>query len=406
MASNDVNADPAVEESEHHGRFFAVDRRCVEDATRYGDGITAAVAYITLARFTGRDQVATLAGMTAIHTRTGLTRGRADLGLKTLERAGLVTPSGTENDRRHLKPWGLVQADRAKLTPRQQKILLRLLSKKEPITSRADPDHRIASTLVRKGILEPTKALPGKPCFRLIAPEWVWLPNTLVDGFGTGDSPLARIRQIQDRRAVLVLLDCYRLGNLAEDGGLPWHYVRQTFKRKDIYTRGHFTVWGFVAGGSTAQWDPLFTRFKAKDQDAANRDLWRIFHALRDAGLVEYVGHIVEGLNEGAQALHAYALPYTGEEPERAVALAAHKAGRMMISEKKYQEAKAALGVDPWLCPVRSHIKNVELIGIVRPVHRPHTRMTSAWNRNFLSQCADHRALFESLAQSAAASAA
>ncbi len=58
------------------GQFFLVDWRCVEDATRYGDGVNAAVAYIALARFTGRDQMTTLAGMTAIHERTGLSRGR------------------------------------------------------------------------------------------------------------------------------------------------------------------------------------------------------------------------------------------------------------------------------------------------------------------------------------------
>ena len=72
------------------GKFFAVDWRCVEDATRYGDGVNTAIAYLALARFTDRTQTFTLAGMTAIHTRAGLTRGRADAALKTLERAGLV----------------------------------------------------------------------------------------------------------------------------------------------------------------------------------------------------------------------------------------------------------------------------------------------------------------------------
>jgi hypothetical protein len=77
-----------------------------------------------------------------------------------------------------------------------------------------------------------------------------------------------------------------------------------------------------------------------------------------------------------------------------------------MISDARYEAAKNELGASPWLCPVRSHVTNVELVGIVRPVHRPHTRMTAAWNRNFLSQCADRTALFESLRDSYLKSAA
>lgn len=404
----DENTEGQPADKGAKGKFFAVDWRCVEDATRYGDGINPAVAYIALARFTGRDQMTTLAGMTAIHERTGLSRGRADAALKTLERAGLITTptTGKKGIRRSLAPWGFIQAERAKLTPKQSKALERVLSKKEPILSGSDPDYATAYSLIAKGVLEATDAPPGKPRFRPTKPDWAWLPNTLVDGFGQGDTPLARLRQIQDKRAIPLLLDCYRLTNLAEDGGLPWRLVRQKFKRKEIHTRGHFTVWGFVSDGSTAKWDPLFTRFKGENNEAASADLWRIFGALRDAGLVEYVGHIVEGLNEGAQALHAYALPNTGEEVERAVATAADRAGRAMISDAKYQAAKAEMGEAPWLCPVRSHVTNVELVGIVRPVHRPHTRMTAAWNRNFLSHCGDHKALFESLMENRIKSAA
>jgi DNA-binding MarR family transcriptional regulator len=408
MSIENENTEDSPTAKGSKGQFFAVDWRCVEDATRYGNGVNAAVAYIALARFTGRDQMTTLAGMTAIHERTGLSRGRADAALKTLERAGLITTptTGKKGIRRSLMRWSLLQAVRSKLTPKQSKVLERVLSKKEPILSGSDPDYQTAYSLIAKGVLEATDAAPGKPRFRLAQPEWVWLPNTLVDGFGQGDTPLARLRQVQDKRAVPLFLDCYRMTNLAEDGGLPWRYVRQEFKRLKIYTQGHFTVWGFVFDKEKGEFDPLFTRFRDKDLSAASDSLWTIVHALRDAGLVEYVGHIVEGLNDGAQALHAYALPNTGEEIERAITTTADKAGRAMISDAKYEAAKKELGKAPWLCPVRSHVTNVQLVGILRPVHRPHTRMTAAWNRNFLSQCADHTALFESLIENVIKSAA
>lgn len=98
MSTEEETTEGSPDASGSKGRFFAVDWRCVEDATRYGDGVNAAVAYIALARFTGRDQQTTLAGMTAIHERTGLSRGRADAALKTLERAELITTPPHAND--------------------------------------------------------------------------------------------------------------------------------------------------------------------------------------------------------------------------------------------------------------------------------------------------------------------
>jgi hypothetical protein len=114
---------------------------------------------------------------------------------------------------------------------------------------------------------------------------------------------------------------------------------------------------------------PLFTRFKpgkanADGTDAASKDLWSVWGALRAAGLVEYVGHIVEGLEDGSQAIHAYALPNQGEEEERQVALAAHEAGRAMLTKVNLEIARVALGAEPWLCPVRSHVTSVELVGM------------------------------------------
>jgi hypothetical protein len=393
------------------GNFFAVDWRCVEDATRYGDGINTAIAYLALAKFTDRTQAFTLAGMTAIHTRAGLTRGRADAALKTLERAGLVLEptTGKKGLRRFLPWWSHIQADRAKLTPKQKTVLTRVLNKKDPILSASDPDYQTAYSLIAKGILEATDAPAGKPRFRPVKPDWVWLPNTLVDGFGPGDTPLARLRQIRDKRAIPLLLDCYRLANLAEDGGLPWKYLYLGFKRTKIYTHGHFTVWGFKEEVGYFKDERLATRFISGSPETRAEEVQACFsvvRALRAAGLIELVGHVVEGMGEGSQAIHAYALPNTGEEAERAVAEAAHVAGRAMITDHKYQWAREQLGEWPWLCPVRSHVTDVELIGIARPVHRPHTRMTAAWAANFLHQCDGHRALFESLRQNATKSAA
>ncbi len=282
----------------------------------------------------------------------------------------------------------------------------RVFSKKNPIVSGSDPDYPAAYSLIAKNVLEATGAPTGKPKFRPTQPDWVWLPNAIVDGFGQADSPLARLRQIRDARAVLLLLDCYRHANLAEDGGLPWAMVRRTYKRQEVYRHGHFTVWGFVTVGQAAEWDPLFSRFKGKDMDKASKELWSVFNALEAAGLIEGVGHIVESLSPGSQVLHAYALPKEGEEEERQVALAAHRAGLAIVPTRSYASAQEALGSPPWLCPIRSHVTDAQLVGIYRVIHRPHTRRTSAWARNFLHRCETDTALFEALGQKVEASVA
>lgn len=381
------------------GNFFAVDWRCVEDATRQGDGVNTALAYLTLARHTSRNHATTTAAATAIVNKLGLTRGRADLALKTLENTGLVS-APKRGTFRTLTPWASLQAERAKLTERQREVVQRVLGRRAPITSSADPDYQVAYALKQRGILALADGKPGKSRFAVGAPDWIWLPNTLVDGFAEGDSPFARLRQVRDPEAVRLLIDIYRHANLAEDGGIPWQNMREKFKRIEVDRYGAFTIWGFVPDDLTATWEPFFARFKAMGQDAGSKALWGTFRVLQSAGLVETVAYVVEGLGQGAQTLHAFAMPGTGEPEERAVRDAAHKAGGRLARREMVIDATSRLNAAPWLCPVRSHVTGVEVVGIMRPVHRPHTKRTAAWSANFLSGCAEYVELFELLGQS------
>lgn len=382
------------------GNFFAVDWRCAEAATRAGDGVNPALAYLVLARHTGRNHATTTAATTAVSERLGLTRGRADLAIKALEGVGLVT-TPKKGTLRTLTPWAGVQAEREKLTDRQRAVVGRVLGKRDPILSSADPDYQVAYALKQRGILDLSDGKPGKSRFKVGGPEWIWLPNTLTDGFGQGDGPLARLRQTRSAEAIRLLLNCYRFANLAEDGGLPWRALRRTYKRQEIYRHGAFTVWGFVRGSMAAEWEPLFGHLReALGQDEGSKAIWGLVDALKDAGLIEEVGHIVEGLDASAQAIHAYALPGEGEPEERRVQEAAHAAGRRCLTDERYLRAGDDFGSSPWLCPVRSHITSVELVGIIRPKHRPHTKLTAAWRANFLSDCADHADLFDNLCPS------
>ncbi|MCJ2075265.1 hypothetical protein MKK68_06275, partial [Methylobacterium sp. E-016] len=173
-----------------------------------------------------------------------------------------------------------------------------------------------------------------------------------------------------------------------------------------ILNHGAFTIWGFAADGLTAQWDPLFTRFKAMGQEDGSAALWGALALLTDAGLIEEVTHLVEGLNAGAQVIYPYALPGTGEPEEREVQGAAHEAALRVIHPERYRQAQERLSAIPYLCPVRSHITGVEMVGVVRPTHRAHTKRTAAWRATFLASCAGHAEFFRLFGQTAAKSVA
>lgn len=381
------------------GNFFAVDWRCAEAATRAGDGVNPALAYLVLARHTGRNHATTTAATTAVSERLGLTRGRADLAIKALEGVGLVT-TPKKGTLRTLTPWAGVQAEREKLTDRQRAVVRRVLGKRDPILSSADPDYQVAYALKQRGILDLSDGKPGKSRFKVGGPEWIWLPNTLADGFDQGAGPLARLQQTRSAEAIRLLFDCYRCANLAEDGGLPWQAIRGVYKRQEIYRHGAFTVWGFAWEKMAAEWEPLFAQFRDRGADEGSKAAWAAVDLLKGAGLIEEVCYLVESLDPGAQAIHPYALPSQGEPEERKVQEAAHAAGLRCLTDERYLRAGDDFGHSPWLCPVRSHITSVELVGIIRPKHRPHTKLTAAWHANFLAGCADHADLFDNLCPS------
>ena len=392
-----------------YGNFFSVDWRCVHEAARHGDGVSSACAYIALARHTRGMTGNTTAAATAVNARTGLTMGRASLAIKNLEAAGLlsVPKRGTL---RKLATWGEVLAARATLTPGQQKAMDRFKRGSAPIIASADPDYQAAYVLVQKGILAATEAPQGKPRFRQIEPDLVWLPNSLVDGFVGADAPLVRLRQMRDVRAIQLLLDVYRFSNLPENGGIHPSVFKDTFKRIEVGKRGRYTVWAFGRDSSSAERDPLAKPFlegrkTPEECEAASREFWTVWGHLRTAGLIEVVPYLFEDDTAGAQALHACSIDHATDE-EVDVGRAAWNAACLMVSEEQLKRAAKKVGTLDALVPVETWRSNVQCYGIARPVHRPHTKKTGAWAATFLKGNAEHAIIFEHLEQERAKSVA
>jgi DNA-binding transcriptional ArsR family regulator len=385
------------------GDFFAVDWRCVDIAARLSGGSLAAPAYLVLARYTsGKDHSTTQAGATAIVKALGLTWGRADLALKALENAGLIT-APSKGTTRKLLSWGDYQAARVPLTDRQTAVLARIRRKREPITASSDPDYQVAYALVQKQLLQHVEGGRGKARFASLPREFVWLPNSLVDGFRTGDTPLSRLRQIGDARAVMTLMRVYQHANLPEDGGLARSAMRTSFKRFEVGRWQGFTVWAFNRGGSSGGYDPLPRPFvgQAKGDDLKTREneFWAAWGALEEAKLVESAGYIFDGEGDGSQPIHPFS-PWNGTDEERLVTVEAAKAAGRMVTDGQLHRATAHFeGSTFYICPIQAHVLNAQLVGIWRPVYRPNTAKTRAWVAGFLRQCEGHAAVFGSLAQ-------
>jgi hypothetical protein len=89
-------------------------------------------------------------------------------------------------------------------------------------------------------------------------PDWIWLPNTIVTSAAGETAPVQLLRQAQNPSALRLFVDLYHSHGLAEDGGVHWRKIRESYTRHKVGERGHFLVWGFQASTTTAWGTPAF----------------------------------------------------------------------------------------------------------------------------------------------------
>lgn len=346
------------------GDFFAIDR--TQWHTACDLGLNAAVAYLVLARFTGKSQQSTLAGANAIETYTSISRHRAKAAIGALEGAGLIS---------------------------------------EP-----------------KGVSARRIVLPE-------APDFIWLPNALVTGAREETPPVERVRQMQDVAALRLLADLYHAQNLASDGGVHWLRMRRAHERRQVARLGPTTVWGFERASKLEVFvdaeflHPLIgtgliqTRCERHrhDDHAGNGKccveamkasvLTQFFpkiDTLHRLGLIAWVGHLVEGDSSTAEVIFPFDMAGAGERIESDVALAAHAAASTIIEGAQSFHSEKAHGL--WLAPVPSHIYEVRLFDLARLRYRPRTATTLEWHHLLEHRCSQLLAEFQNI-QTGAASA-
>jgi hypothetical protein len=360
------------------GEFFMIDARVIPPLC--AGGINPALAYLTLACGTGRDNATTAWSATSLQKYVGIHHSRGKLALAELiGRRFIDQLAGGARPRYRLRPAedvpGSAGFPREALNPQEQAAYERLAETSDGIVS------PLAESLLAKGWAwrAPDGALERA---RLaLEPSPVWLPNALVRGVKDPHSPLRQLREAQDPLLLRLLLDLYRAHDLAGEGGVDRDTLSRNYRRVEIGQRGIYTIWGF-APATTAVWRQELMaphRVQPTDEDRNGLHAWRArLTDLEDLRLIEWIPTLFDSPDPAAEPIHPCGMGDT-DAIEHLLGRAAHEAGRAMITENQMRWAYQTLGSSLQLVPVERHRREVEMVGIVRLAFRPRTRATAAW---------------------------
>jgi len=159
-------------------------------------------------------------------------------------------------------------------------------------------------------------------------PEWIWLPNALVDGVGVETPPIEIARESGRPAALHLPLDLYAAQSLAENGGVHWRRLRLSYERERVGQQGIYVVWGFTKKTKETWGSVPFVEAHmtpGKDREAGFKTFWEALEILTLAGLVEFVGHVIDHDHDEGTVIHPYSWP-NGEPAERELVYAGHHA--------------------------------------------------------------------------------
>jgi hypothetical protein len=263
-----------------------------------------------------------------------------------------------------------------------------------------------AGKLASRGILKAVSTSEFVLADISAEPQWIWLPNAIVDGAADEIPPLRLLRQMQDVRRLCLFVAMYDSHDLANDGGISRTVLWQIHTLTKESNRGASTIWAFEPEGTStvSTRSPLYTIYVApgisgEARETAAKEFWRALAALEALKLVEFVPHIFESDKPEAELIHSYAVT-CGEPWEKELARAAHQAGFHCLSPGQQQ---CTLEQGRLLVPVPSHIDKLAVIGIARLKYRPQTRLTAAWFARSKEQAEAFIPIYQEIARNAVA---
>jgi hypothetical protein len=381
--------------------FFAVDRRTW--ARVCGLGLNRAVAYLVLARGTGKTNRETAWSVQAIETYTGISRSSAHAAVATLIEDGVLRKlrDGTR-PKYELLPWHIIPGTdpRPPLSSYDQSVVDKALQGKK--VTGWDKD-RIADAVKKGWLINDGDGRYGVAPRPDSDPNRIWLPNALVTRAAAETSPIELVRQGQDVMTLRLLVDLYHVQNLRDDGGVSRAITWQRYERVKVGQQGPYVVWGFEPRGISVRWDgpavchrrERLTDEEKKAGENAGVDFFRRMTQLAELGLIELVPHLLESDGPDAEIIHALRSAGSGSLEDH-IGPAAHEAGLAMLNDQQHQYVNSH---NLQLVPVLRHLANVKMIGIARLRYRPHTKLTAAWWHDLHTKGERYLAQYEALAK-------
>jgi hypothetical protein len=354
--------------------FFRIDKRLWAAVCELG--MNPAVAYLALGCGTGGDNRTTAWSAKAVSEYAGIAWIRGKAAIKEIAKGGFIrrTKDGSR-PRYELLDWSeFEQASPRPSMDGYTACVLRSIADGNQPKSKAQRTTAEGLVQARRLWLVDNKYVTQAPAEDGTT-QWIWLPQTLVTGTSKGeDSPLARVRRLQDVLALRLFIDLYHVQHLCEHGGIDRAVLYQQYERAHVGEQGIYAVWAFTPGQAFACPHPVTSPHWHKLLDGESV-LWKRLEQLRDAGLIEWMPHLFEGDKPDSEIIHAYGSDWTEEglkNPENAVGRAAHLAGQAM-------GYKPDMSGDQYLAPITRGYPDVQMIGVARLRYRPHTGHTAQW---------------------------
>lgn len=385
----------AAEAKSKRGNFFVIEQEMFHKACALG--LRPAVAFLVLARYTGRTGVTSRASSNAIEKYTGIGRGAARDAIAALESAGIVRRSGSRTRPIHKFTRLLDLPDpRGAVTDAQRAAFEHAESNdraaaQKPLTAPPSLRPAEASRLAKLEASGHVRRVDGRWTEIPRPPgEPVWLPNELIDGVGGRDSPLELIRQTGDALTLRLLIDLYTAHRLDEWHGVDPRIIRGTFDEVYRYEAGPALVLGWTprAARLCCWWGNSVTD-PHRGTDNLGDALWSRVGTLEQLGLLIFVPHVEDGD-------HAPLYPCSPAAGHR---LEIELAGAAQCAATQILETRGRPRTPPTaiLAVVPGHMQRAAMVGVARLTFRPKTAATATWLAQLAATHADWMARFASV---------
>jgi hypothetical protein len=270
--------------------------------------------------------------------------------------------------------------------------------------------RRTITRLIECGFVQSVGDKPLRPVYELALsdkPEWIWLPNSLVEGIKAEgreiDPPLRQLMNTGDVSVLRELVLLYYTHDLENAGGSS--VLWKPFTSELVATWEHCEAWRFEASDSI-EIDPNYLGEYPDEQRASVKKGLEIAAAL---GLIEFIPHVFIG----GRMLHPLRAKGRRKDVVESKEIEpTEAAGKVVweILELKQERAARSGGYDHpmreappidttmYLVPIYRHTKG-EVRAVARLRHRPNTSPTKKWVSNLCQEIPKWTARYEELAR-------